>query len=379
MNGSKKMNQNSHKRIAFFHELDKGGARRSSNEFSKLLRSNFKIDLFLIDEKLNKDEIPFYDSIRFFKFKPKVWKGHDWKVRLYKDTIELFRLYLLHRKIAKEIGDKKYDLVFSFPSKYTQAPFILKFLKIPVIYYCQEPLRMVYEDLFKVGPEVGVGRYYYEKVNRFIRKIIDRENIKKADTILANSIYTSKNIYSAYRLKSTPVYMGVDVDFFSPSERQKKHEILYIGAYDKSENYSLLRKALSKLHLRPEKARLVFKEKEWISGNKAMRDLYRSSKIIICIGYKEPFGLIPIEALSCGLPVVALNDGGYKETVNHNINGLLVKQNSDQLAEAITQILSDERTYRKMSKAARESALNQWSWNNSKQKLLEVIDKTISK
>jgi len=32
-----------------------------------------------------------------------------------------------------------------------------------------------------------------------------------------------------------------------------------------------------------------------------------------------------------------------------------------------------------MSKAARESALNQWSWNNSKQKLLEVIDKTISK
>ena len=223
MDGSKKMKRNSFKRIAFFHELDKGGARRPSNEFAKLLKGNYKIDLFLIDEKLNRDEISFYNSIRFFIFKPKVWGGHNWKVRLYKDTIELVKLYFLHKKIAKEISKKNYDLVFAFPSKYTQAPFLLRFLKIPIIYYCQEPLRMVYEELFKVGREVGLGRYYYEKLNRYLRKIIDRENIKKANTILANSVYTSKNIYSAYKLKSTPVYMGVDVNFFSPSEKHKKY------------------------------------------------------------------------------------------------------------------------------------------------------------
>lgn len=369
------MNQTSVKKIAFFHELDKGGARRSSNEFSKLLGSDFEIDLYLVDEKLDKNECSYYHSIRFFKFKPKKWKGHNWKVRLYKDTIELFRLYLLHRKIAKEISDKKYDLVFSFPSKYTQAPFLLRFLRTPVIYYCQEPLRMVYEDLFRVGPEVGIGKYYYEKINRFVRKIIDRENIKKADLILSNSLYTSKNIYSAYKLKSYPVYMGVDVNFFKPSNKPKKYDVLYIGAYDKSENFDLLQTALKKLNYPPQKIRLVIKEKEWISGNKAMRNLYQSAKVIICIGYKEPFGLIPIEALSCGLPVIALNDGGYKETVKNNKNGILIKQDATELSRAIEEIISDEKTYKRMSKEARNSALNSWSWLNSKEKLLRMINK----
>ncbi len=364
------------KRVAFFHELDKGGARRSSNEFSKNILREFDVDLFIVDDKRDHAEDLYYSKVHFFKFKPKLWKGNDWKIRLYKDTIELIRLYFLHRKIAKVINKEDYEAVFVLPSKYTQAPFILNFLVKPIIYYCQEPLRMVYEPLFQVGREVGMGRYYYEKVNRFFRKLIDKNNIQQANVILSNSDYTGRNIKKSYGLKSKTVYMGVDVDFFTPLTRGKKtYDILYIGAYDKSENYEFLKKGLEVYGIKPEKVRLVFKEKEWISKNTGMRDLYRSAKIIVCLGYKEPFGLMPIEAMSCGLPIVALNDGGYKETVTKQI-GYLVDKKTSQLVEAFKKVLN-ENNYKKMSKQARVEAESRWSWKHSGDELIKIINSTI--
>ena len=366
------------KRIAFFHELDKGGARRSSNEFAKNILNEFDVDLFIVDQKHEKNEDAYYSNVHLFKFKPKTWHGNNWKVRLYKDTIELIRLYFLHKRIAETINNQNYDAVFVLPSKYTQAPFILNFLKKPTIYYCQEPLRMVYEPLFSVGREVGFGRFYYEKTNRFIRKIIDRNNIKKADVLLSNSNYTGKNIKKAYGLNSKTIYMGVDVNFFKPQKAHKKiYDILYIGAYDKSENYDFLKKGLSEYGIKPEKIRLVFKEKEWISSNTDMRDLYRSAKIMVCLGYKEPFGLMPIEAMSCGLPVVALNDGGYKESVIPGQTGYLVPKKTASLVQAFRKAL-DEKNYKIMSENARKQALSKWSWAHSGVALSEIINSVVT-
>lgn len=366
------------KRIAFFHELDKGGARRSSNEFSKHLLKYFYVDLFIVDDTRNKTEDDYYTKVNFYKFIPRIWKGNDWKTRLYKDTIELFRIFALHAKVAKKINNGDYDAVFVLPSKYTQAPYILRMIKKPTIYYCQEPLRMVYEPLFKVGREVGLGRYYYEKFNRLHRKIVDRINIRRASTILTNSNYTGRNVKKIYGLKSKTVYMGVDTAFFNPGTNIKKiFDILYIGAYDKSENYPFLKEALIKMKYPENKVRLLFKEKEWISRNTDMRDLYRSAKVVVCIGYKEPFGLMPIEAMACGLPVVALDDGGYKETVRNGVNGYLVTKKSELLIEALKKALNST-NYKKLSIQACQIANSEWSWKHSTKRLLKVINESIN-
>lgn len=50
--------------------------------------------------------------------------------------------------------------------------------------------------------------------------------------------------------------------------------------------------------------------------------------------FREPLGLAPLEAMSCGLPVVGWRNGALKETINHGVSGLLVKS-MDELVAAI--------------------------------------------
>src|SRR5947208_961490 len=101
-------------KIAIFHELHKGGARRAVNEFAKRLKKNHVVNLYLVDEKVKKEEKTFFNSVFLYKFTPKKWNGGNWKVRLYKDSVELFRLYKLHKQIAQKINEQKYDVVLVF-------------------------------------------------------------------------------------------------------------------------------------------------------------------------------------------------------------------------------------------------------------------------
>ena len=134
-------------KIAIFHELDFGGARRTVDEFAKRLNKIFDVDLYYVDGKKEEVLKKIYKNIFYYPFYPKSWKCNNWKVKLYKDTVELVNLYNLHKKIASDIKSRDYDYIFVHPSKFTQAPFLLRFLK-NCIYYCQEPLRIVYDPYF---------------------------------------------------------------------------------------------------------------------------------------------------------------------------------------------------------------------------------------
>src|SRR6266566_1471158 len=108
-------------KIAIFHELHAGGARRAANEYARCLKKNNTVDLYIIDKEKNNKENTYYSAISFYIFIPKKWQGKNWKVRIYKDTLELVKLYKLHKKIAQIINQKNYDVVLVFPSQFTQA------------------------------------------------------------------------------------------------------------------------------------------------------------------------------------------------------------------------------------------------------------------
>src|SRR5581483_6937826 len=219
-------------RIAIFHELHSGGARRSGNEFAKHLKKKHIVDLYIVDDKKPNKEKDNYTNIFYFKFLSKKWKGHDWTTRLYKDTIELIKLYFLHKAVAKVINSKKYDVVFVQPSQFTQAPFILQFLKTPTTYLAQEVLRMVYEPGLGIPKNLALHKYLYENAIRLIRKYIDKTNIEKAKVVLANSRFSQKNIKKAYGIDSEVVYMGVDTSVFKPLKTSKEYDVLFAGAYE---------------------------------------------------------------------------------------------------------------------------------------------------
>jgi len=67
-------------------------------------------------------------------------------------------------------------------------------------------------------------------------------------------------------------------------------------------------------------------------------DLLRNAKALLFpIRWEEPFGLVMIEAMACGTPVIAFNKGSVPEIVQHNKTGFVV-ENEDEMIEAIKNI-----------------------------------------
>lgn len=365
-------------RIAIFHELpEKSGSRKAVNEIAKRLKKNHDVDLFFIDEKKNPNEYSFFSEVFFYSFHPVLWHGKNWRARLYRDTLELRKLYTLHKKIAKVIMERKYDVIFIHGSRFTESPFILRFLPKNTIYYAHAPNYAINVEKRIAFENIGNLKRLYELLNRKMRKTLDKGNIKKISHILANSTYTQKQIKKIYKRESSVCYLGVDEKIYKPKRGKKDFDILYIGSKEFMDGYDLLEQALTLMKKKP-KVRSLFFEKEWIANDAALAKIYNKSKMTVCLAYDEPFGLTAIESQSCGVPVVAVNEAGYRESVINEKTGFLVNRNSNLLAKKVTQLLENSELQKKLSYNARKLIEENFTWAKSVNKM-EYLFRKIAK
>ncbi len=92
----------------------------------------------------------------------------------------------------------------------------------------------------------------------------------------------------------------------------------------------------------------------------------------------EPFGLVAVEALACGTPVVATNEGGLPDFVHDGVGVLVDVADPGGLAEAIMSELRSEAKKRKGSIAAKY-ALKGFSWSGQVDRMLAVYDEAVRK
>jgi glycosyltransferase involved in cell wall biosynthesis len=71
----------------------------------------------------------------------------------------------------------------------------------------------------------------------------------------------------------------------------------------------------------------------------ALAKLYNIGDVSLVPSRREPFGLVAIEAMACGTPVIASNQGGLPDFVNDSVGRLVTPEDPDDLAEAVIQIL----------------------------------------
>jgi len=362
-------------RVAVFHELPLGGAHDATNKFSyELSKHSIDVDLYYVSEEKDNSDLSFYKYIYFYKITPKIWTGKNWKNRFYNDTIFLYQLIRLHKKIATKINSKKYDLVLIHGSKYIESPFILQYINSIKVFYCHDPnYRIAYEKTLKINHrKVNSIKYMYEIINRKIRKYLDKNNFNKINYVIANSNYAKKIIFKTYKKKSVVIYPGVNVSFFTPLiSKRKDIDVFYIGSKAKIDGYELLKKA-SKILSNKLTIYTKMYEDGWISADK-IRDLYRRSKIVVCLAHNEPFGSVPIEAFSAGVPVIAVNEGGHMETVKNGKNGILIPRNYKNLAQKINYLLKNDKIRVNMGKQARKIAINSWSWEYTGKMLADYL------
>ncbi len=90
--------------------------------------------------------------------------------------------------------------------------------------------------------------------------------------------------------------------------------------------------------------------------------------------YAETYGLVVIEAMAMGCPVIATNAGGVPEIIEHERTGLLVSPRDDRgLADAVDRILSNSTLRTRIVRAARSKAVNRYDFNFTVEALLHSI------
>jgi glycosyltransferase involved in cell wall biosynthesis len=133
----------------------------------------------------------------------------------------------------------------------------------------------------------------------------------------------------------------------------------------------------------------------WVADTVPKDDLivlYSQATVFICPSIYEPFGLINLEAMACGTPVVASAVGGIPEVVLNGETGLLVpfrpmasqnpepaqpEQYARDLAEAVNRILSDPESRMRMGRAARKRVDTHFSWEAIAKKTMDYYKKLI--
>ncbi|MFE5620590.1 glycosyltransferase [Streptomyces virginiae] len=91
--------------------------------------------------------------------------------------------------------------------------------------------------------------------------------------------------------------------------------------------------------------------------------LLRSADVVLCPADYEPFGIVPLEAMACGRPVVASAVGGQQDTVADHETGRLVPPGDIRaLTAATAELLADETARRAYGAAGRRRVLSRYGW-----------------
>ncbi|HWC33159.1 MAG TPA: glycosyltransferase, partial [Actinomycetota bacterium] len=108
--------------------------------------------------------------------------------------------------------------------------------------------------------------------------------------------------------------------------------------------------------------------------------LLRSADLVACTPWYEPFGMVAVEAMACGVPVVASAVGGLVDTVVEGVPGLHVRPRaSDSIAEAIRRLLADPEIRAEMGRRGAARAAAQYGWDRIARLTLQVYTSVVER
>ena len=195
---------------------------------------------------------------------------------------------------------------------------------------------------------------------------------KAVDVYVAISKYVQEEIRRRYREQSVVIYPPIDDLFKADWSKKERDLILYVSRFSEEkgqlETIDAFKKLTSKMsnkNLRLILCGSFFEEHEWyyrkvvakakknrniiiqnFVTDRELLQLYQSATVFWFPrkpykGVSEHYGLVPVEAMACGTPVVAYNHGGVVETVKNGETGFLVENDYDFIEK--TRILLEDR------------------------------------
>jgi len=233
----------------------------------------------------------------------------------------------------------------------------------PNFWYCYTPVRVFYDQYsnFTSGQK-ALTKYFFRMLAGFCRKL-DSKSIRDIDAITT----ISNNVQQ--RVKK---YLGRDADVIYPPVATGKFSFRGYGDFWLSVNRLYPEK---RIELQIESFRDIPDERLIIVGGRAygdhsepyarkivnslpanveikgeiteedLVDLYARCRGFICTAVDEDFGIAPLEAMASGKPVVAVNEGGFRETITDQ-TGILVPPSVPDITRAIRTISKEPEKYK---------------------------------
>jgi D-inositol-3-phosphate glycosyltransferase len=114
-------------------------------------------------------------------------------------------------------------------------------------------------------------------------------------------------------------------------------------------------------------------------GRDEMPALLRSADVVVCAPWYEPFGIVPLEAMACGVPVVATAVGGQIDSVVHGVTGLHVPPREPAaLAAALAELLGDAPRRAELGRAGRQRARQRFGFDRIAAATLRVYEDVVA-
>ena len=302
-------------------------------------------DLFLLVNLFEKD-----DNFKVFnERKPKT--SFLQKSRLIRNN---YRKFLFLFPYAIESFDlSKYDLIIS--SSWAVAKGVITNSRQLHICYCHTPIRYAWDLSIQYLNETGLSKGLMGMITKSILHYIrlwDVSSSNRVDYFIANSKNISGRINKTYRRESEVIYPPVDTRYFNCNV-QKEDYYITVSRFVPYKKIDLIIDAFAEM---PDRKLVVIgdgpdekKLKSRLSKNitflnfqprEKLRSYLQKAKAFIYAA-EEDFGIIIIEALSSGTPVIAFNRGGAAETIEHGRTGILFdNQEKESIIKAVNQLES---------------------------------------
>lgn len=383
-------------RIAFFHNLPSGGAKRAVFEFIKELTKSHEIDLYIYDKKAE----DFLDIQPLVKNTILVDGGETTGSGGIGRLISMYRVRSASKKTAQLINNGNYDLALVMQCKVSNSPFVLRYLRIPSLYFCHEPSAKIMEPHYRGLAQDGRLASLKKLVLQW-GIAADRANAVSATLICTSSLYSRENLYRNYGVYPRLNYLGVDAQFFRPLDLARERTLLCVGALNSAKGQDFVIRSVGTLSNRPPikfiynfsyglqsyKAHLVhLAEKldvsvsfECLVDDESLVKAYNQAILTVFPSLLEPLGLVPLESMSCGTPVVGIAEAGIRETVIHNKTGLLTERDPHEFGQAIERLMNGKAMWTNMSVEGRQRVLECWTWEQASQQLEKNMQKTIER
>lgn len=300
------------------------------------------------------------------------------KEKKYRSYLPLFPLAI------EQFDFSEYDLVISTSHAVAKGAKVKNGIHIC---YCHTPMRYVwemYDEYFGKGKAGVFTRSAMHCVAPYLR----RWDVRTADRVhyyIANSENVRKRIQEHYHREAEVIFPPVDTDLFSLSEKNEEYFLMVsaLVPYKKVELavsvFNANKKKLFIIGKGPEERKLRAMANSnieflgWRSDEELQR--YYSACAALIFPGEEDFGIVPLEAMACGKPVIAFGKGGALETVAEGKTGIFFYQQTEESLQQAIQLFQNTKFY---PQSIRKHAL-QFSRPMYKQKMKAFIESKLPK